>query len=221
MPVREFPDPRTAGPDGLVAVGGDLHPETLLLAYRSGIFPWPSPGLPMLWFSPPERGILDFAHLHVPRSLRAARRRSELRFTFDTAFAEVIRGCAATPRPGQDGTWITTGIEAAYVQLHRLGVAHSVEAWHGRRLVGGLYGVDIDGAFAAESMFYREPNASKLALLHFVGHLRRRGLDWLDIQMLTPHLERLGAEAIPREEFLARLQRTRARRLRLFERGPE
>ncbi len=216
MPIRRFPDPRSATRDGLVAVGGDLHPDTLRLAYRQGIFPWPAPGLPLLWFSPPERGILDFGDLHVPRSLERACRRSALRLTVDADFAGVIRGCAGAPRPGQAGTWITAEIVEAYERLHRLGIAHSVEAWDGSRLVGGIYGVEVDGAFAAESMFYRSANASKLALLHLVAHLGSRGLDWLDIQVLTPHMERLGARAVARESFLARLAATRARGLRLF-----
>lgn len=217
MPVRAFPDPRSASPEGVVAIGGDLHPETLLLAYRQGIFPWPVNGMPLLWFCPPERGILQFNELHVPRSLERARRRTTLRFTIDAAFPMVIRACAGSPRPGQDGTWITRDIVGAYVRLHRLGIAHSAEAWDGDHLVGGIYGVDVDGAFAAESMFYREPNASKLALLHLIDHLRQRGLDWLDIQVLTPHLARLGARAIGRDDFLEKLARTRRRRVRLFE----
>jgi len=216
MPVLEFPDPSTANPEGVVAIGGDLHPDSLRLAYRQGIFPWPVQGLPLLWFCPAERGVLEFTRLHVPRSLRYARTHTTLRFTIDGAFAQVICACADTARPGQDGTWITPQIVAAYTRLHRLGVAHSVEAWNGTRLAGGIYGVDVDGAFAAESMFYREPNASKLALLHLIDHLHRRGLDWLDTQVLTPHVVRLGARAIPRDEFLRKLRHTRARRLRLF-----
>jgi len=216
MPVAAFPDPRTSTPDGIVAVGGDLHPDSLRLAYRQGIFPWPVAGLPLLWFCPPERGVLEFAQLHIPRSLRHARRQSPLQFTTDRAFPAVIRACASTPRPGQDGTWITPAIVAAYTRLHGMGVVHSIEAWRGERLVGGLYGVDVDGAFAAESMFFYEPNASKLALLHLVEHLRGRGLDWIDIQVLTPHMARLGAHTIRRDAFLARLQHTRARGLVLF-----
>ena len=216
MPIVAFPDPLTANADGIVAVGGDLHPDSLLLAYRQGIFPWPVDGLPLLWFCPAERAILEFAELHVPRSLARARKRATLRFTIDAAFPAVIRACAEAPRPGQDGTWITLQIVAAYTLLHRMGIAHSVEAWNEKQLVGGIYGVAIDGAFAAESMFYREPNASKLALLHLIGHLRSRGLDWLDTQMLTPHIERLGAMTIPRAVFLAKLARTRARGLALF-----
>ncbi len=219
MPASRFPDPRQAGPDGLIAVGGDLRPDTLLAAYRKGIFPWPTPGLPMLWFSPPERGILEFDRLHLSRSLRYARRHSDLTFRIDTAFAEVIGWCARSPRAGQEGTWITPAILQAYIRLHELGVAHCVEAWRGSRLVGGVYGVDVDGAFAAESMFHRESNASKLALLYLVDHLESRGLDWIDIQVVTPHMEQLGARVIGREEFLSRLAETRRRGLRLFDRG--
>jgi len=216
MPIVAFPDPSSASADGIVAVGGDLHPETLLLAYRQGIFPWPVEGLPLLWFCPAERGILEFANLHIPRSLTRARKQTALRFTIDAAFPAVIRACAQAPRPGQDGTWITLPIVAAYSLLHRLGIAHSVEAWNGHDLVGGIYGVAIDGAFAAESMFYHQPNASKLALLHLIEHLQARGLEWLDTQMLTPHVERLGGTTIPRAAFLKKLARTRARGLELF-----
>jgi leucyl/phenylalanyl-tRNA--protein transferase len=217
MAIIHFPDPRTASPEGIVAIGGDLHPDSVLAAYRQGIFPWPVERLPLLWFCPPERAVLEFAELHVPRSLARARRTVKLHFTIDAAFDAVIRGCAQARRPGQQGTWITPAVISGYMRLHRLGAAHSVEAWHGDRLVGGLYGVDVDGAFAAESMFYRVPNASKLAILHLVDHLRARGLEWIDIQTLTPHMVRLGAKAIGREEFLARLRTTRARRLTLFD----
>jgi leucyl/phenylalanyl-tRNA--protein transferase len=202
--------------DDIVAVGGDLAPATLVAAYRRGIFPWPVEGLPLLWFCPRERALLDFADLHVGRSLARARRRSTLRFTVDAAFPAVIRACADAPRPGQESTWITPEIAAAYLRLHRLRVAHSVEAWRGERLVAGVYGVDVDGTFAAESMFHREPDASKLALLHLVDVLRAGGVDWLDVQVMTPHLERLGARPVPRADFLARLARTRARGLRPF-----
>jgi leucyl/phenylalanyl-tRNA--protein transferase len=217
MAIIHFPDPRSASPEGIVAIGGDLHPDSVLAAYRQGIFPWPVEKLPLLWFCPPERAVLELAELHVPRSLARARRQARLRFTIDRAFEAVIRGCAETPRPGQQGTWITPAVIAGYVRLHRLGAAHSVEAWQDERLVGGLYGVDVDGAFAAESMFYRVPNASKLAILHLADHVRERGLDWIDIQTLTPHMVRLGAKAIGREEFLARLQATRVRGLHLFD----
>ncbi len=216
MPILEFPDPRSAGSEGILAVGGDLHPDSLLLAYRQGIFPWPVPGLPLLWFCPAARGILEFADLHIPRSLVRARRRSTLRFTLDAAFPAVIRSCAQAPRPGQDGTWITPQIISAYTRLHQMGIAHSVEAWNQHRLVAGVYGVDVDGAFAAESMFYQQPDASKLALLFLIDHLHAAGLDWIDIQVLTPHLARLGAKAIRRDTFLKKLRHTRARGLQLF-----
>ena len=216
MAIIQFPDPRTASPEGIVAIGGDLHPESIVAAYRQGIFPWPVEKLPLLWFCPAERGVLHFDELHVPRSLARARRLLPYRCTIDRAFPAVIRGCADTPRPGQQGTWITPAVVAAYVRLHDMGIAHSVEAWVGEQLVGGVYGVDVDGAFAAESMFYRAPNASKIALLHLIDHLRRHGLDWIDVQTLTPHMRRLGARLISREEFLELLQRTRSRRQRLF-----
>jgi len=202
--------------DDIVALGGNLEPETLREAYRNGVFPWPADDLPLLWFCPRERAILDFATLHVGRSLARARRQTNLAFTIDAAFEDVILQCATEPRPGQDGTWITDEMIEAYVRMHALGFAHSVEAWQGERLVGGLYGVDTDGAFAAESMFYHEPYASRLALLHLVDHLRARGGAWIDIQVMTPHMERLGARVVTRREFLDLLRRTRARGLSLF-----
>lgn len=216
MPIVAFPDVRTANRDGIVGAGGDLHPQSLLLAYRQGIFPWPVEGQPLLWFCPAKRAILEFTDLHVPRSLGREQVRGRFRFTIDTAFPQVIRACAKSLRPGQIGTWITPGIIDAYVRLHELGVTHSVEAWQGDALVGGVYGVDVDGAFAAESMFYSAPNASKLALLHLIHHLQRRGLDWIDIQVLTPHLERLGAKTIRRSVFLEKLAATRRSGLSLF-----
>ena len=148
-----------------------------------------------------------------------ARRRAEREgwsFTIDRAFAEVIRFCSLVPRPGQDGTWITTQMQAAYTDFHRLGYAHSVEAWREGQLIGGMYGVDAGGAFAGESMFHLQPNASKLALLYMVDHLKHAGLDWIDVQMLTPHLAALGAREISRTEFLKKLAATRRRGLVLF-----
>jgi len=214
-----FPDPRSADEYGVVAVGGDLGPDTLLEAYRHGIFPWPIDDFPLFWFSPADRAILEFDKLHVSRSLQRARKNSQLAFTFDRAFHDVITGCARMKRPDQDGTWIRDDVIAGYTEFHRLGYAHSIEAWSGGQLVGGLYGVDVDGAFGGESMFHRVPNASKLVLLHLVDHLRERGLDWMDLQVMTPHMEQLGATAISRDAFLERLTKTRARRLRLFPRG--
>jgi leucyl/phenylalanyl-tRNA--protein transferase len=217
MGLIHFPNPKDAGDDGLVAVGGDLRPATLLEAYRGGIFPWPIKNWPLTWFSPKERAILEFDRLHVPRSLARERRRTNFTFTIDRDFRGVIESCARVPRAHEEGTWITPAMVKAYCELHALGHAHSVEAWEGGRLVGGLYGVDAGGAFAGESMFHVRPNASKLALLHLVEHLNARGLDWLDIQMLTPHMSALGAREVARDIFLERLERTLGRELRLFD----
>jgi leucyl/phenylalanyl-tRNA--protein transferase len=219
MPIVRFPDVSLATPEGIVAVGGDLHPDSLRLAYSQGIFPWPQPGYPMLWFCPDPRAILEFDRLHVSRSLQGAKRRAPRKgwtFTIDRAFGEVIRLCAQVPRFGQPGTWITSEMNAAYLEFHRRGHAHSVETWRDDCLVGGIYGVDANGAFAAESMFHLESNASNLALLHLIDHLVKRGLDWLDIQVLSPHLESLGARAVARAEFLKLLASTRQRGLKLF-----
>lgn len=217
MALIRFPDPRYSTAEGIVAVGGSLEPENVLAAYRRGIFPWPIEGLPLVWYSPPERAVLEFADLHVPRRLARERRRTTLRFTIDRDFHSVIRACAAVSRAGETGTWITPEVIEAYDELHRLGYVHSVEAWDGEALVGGIYGVDSDGAFAGESMFYLRPNASRLALLFLIEHLAARGLDWIDIQMMSPHMETLGAKVISRDRFLEKLARTRARRLKLFD----
>ncbi len=218
VPILKFPDPRNAS-EGVVAVGGDLHPDSLKLAYSQGIFPWPHEDYPLLWFSPDPRAVLEFKDLHIPRSLAKARRRAldgSCRFTIDRAFPEVIELCSRVPRAGQGGTWITPEMKDAYLKTHKLGRAHSVELWREDLLVGGIYGVDAGGAFAGESMFHLEPNASKLALLHLVEHLRERGLEWIDIQMLTPHMESLGAKEIAREEFLKKLKATLKKGLKLF-----
>jgi leucyl/phenylalanyl-tRNA--protein transferase len=203
--------------DDIVALGGELTTRSLLTAYRNGIFPWPDPEFAMMiWASPVQRGVLDFDDLHIPRSLAKDRKREPYTFTIDKAFGRVIEECAKAYRPGQSGTWITAPMIRAYRKLHELKHAHSVEAWEGEKLVGGLYGMDVDGAFCGESMFHLRPNASKLALLFLVDYLKARGLDWIDIQQLTPHMEALGAKTIPRARFLSRLQETRARGLTLF-----
>lgn len=217
MPITHFPDPRQANEEGIVAVGGDLHPQSLMLAYWNGIFPWPIEGLSVLpWFCPAERAILDFSKLHLPRSLVRAQKASTLRLSIDQDFATVIRACAEARR--DSGTWLTDEMIAAYEELHRLGHAHSVEAWAGPELVGGVYGVDVGGVFAGESMFFKRANASKLALLHLIAHLREAGAEWMDIQVMTPHMRALGAELIPRDRFLDRLERARARKLQPFRR---
>jgi leucyl/phenylalanyl-tRNA--protein transferase len=216
MALVRFPDPRDSTPEGIVAVGGEPRPDFLREAYRRGIFPWPVEGYPLLWFSPPERAVLDFGELHVPRRLARERRRTRLRFTIDRAFERVIRACSSVERAHERGTWITPEVVEGYCEFHRRGHAHSVEAWEGEELVGGVYGVDAGGAFAGESMFYLRPNASKLALLFLIDHLRARGLDWLDIQVMTPHMEALGARLISRDEFLDRLSRELRRGRGLF-----
>jgi leucyl/phenylalanyl-tRNA--protein transferase len=222
MPVLQFPDPEHTTREGIVAVGGDLHPDTLRLAYGQGIFPWPHQGMPLLWFCPPRRAILDFHALHIPKRLQRTRRLSTFHFTIDTAFNEVISACKLSERPDQEGTWITDGIEEAYREAHRLGFAHSVEAWsENGELVGGLYGVDSGGVFGGESMFHRQSDASKLALLFLVDHLASRGATFLDIQMMTPHMKALGAQEIPRRQFLKRLAAERARNLTLFDPASE
>jgi len=196
-----MPDPRTALPNGLLAIGGDLEPGTVLAAYRAGIFPWPDPDERLLWWSPDPRAILPLDGFHESRSLRRTRRRAGFRVTFDHAYPRVVEGCADR----SEGTWITPAIIAAYVSLHRLGWAHSIEVWAGERLVGGVYGVAIGRFFAAESMFHREPDASKVALAELVEHLRRIGFRLLDVQLPTPHLASLGAVLISRDEYLRRL----------------
>jgi leucyl/phenylalanyl-tRNA--protein transferase len=202
--------------DDIVAVGGSLDETSLLQAYRQGVFPWPAEGLPLLWYCPLERAILRFEKLHIGRNLMRARKKSQLRFTIDAAFDRVIGHCAAIERPDQDATWINPEMILAYRQLHTRGIAHSVEAWEGERLVGGLYGIDCGGSFSGESMFHLVPDASRLALLYLIDHLERRGCSWIDCQVMTPHFERLGAEEVPREFFLRELASALAAGSKLF-----
>ncbi|QNN54509.1 leucyl/phenylalanyl-tRNA--protein transferase [Nocardioides mesophilus] len=200
-----FPDPATVEPDDLVAMGADLEPGTLLAAYRGGLFPMPGEGVDgVLWWSPLERGVLPLEALRVSRSLRQAVRRMEIRV--DTAFSEVVSACGD---PGREGGWIDEDIAAAYLRLHELGWAHSVEAWQDGELVGGLYGVAIGGLFAGESMFHRVRDASKVALVGLVELLRdEHAADrLLDVQWQTPHLASLGVVTVPRRRYL-RLLRT-------------
>lgn len=195
-----FPSPESADPDGLLAVGGDLEPGTLLVAYRAGVFPMPVDRM-MAWWSPHPRAVLPLDAFHVSRSLQRSRRK--YRGTFDTAFAAVVDGCADPDRPHG---WITSDIRNAYVRLHELGWAHSSEVWtEDGDLAGGVYGVAIGAFFAAESMFYRARDASKVALLNLVDKLRRDGVDLFDCQWQTPHLQSLGVVEIPRTEYLRRL----------------
>jgi leucyl/phenylalanyl-tRNA--protein transferase len=204
----------------IVAVGGDFKPITLISAYRRGIFPWPIDGLPLLpWFCPKRRAVVEFEELHIPRSLARARRKLPFRFSIDAAFPDVIRHCATVPRADQ-GTWITQEVITGYTELHKLGHAHSVEVWEGDELVGGVYGVEADGYFSAESMFHTRSYASKLALLHLFDHMKAKGAYWCDIQVMTPHMVGLGAKEISRKEFLRRIEEAKARGVRLFDAPP-
>ena len=188
-------------PNGLLCAGGDLSPQRLLEAYRHGIFPWFSEGEPILWWSPDPRMVLFPAELKLSRSLAKTLRRGQYEVRLDTAFPAVIHECSL-PRPGQDGTWITAQMQQAYVRLHELGHAHSVEAWIGGELAGGLYGMAIGRAFYGESMFSRVSDASKIALAHLARYLERRGFAVIDCQMKTAHLASLGAREIRRSELL-------------------
>lgn len=192
-------------PDGLLAVGGDLSPERLLAAYRQGIFPWFSPGEPILWWSPDPRMVLFPDELRITRSLAKTLRNADYEIRLDTAFDRIIAACAETSRDGQSGTWITPEMQAAYRRLHALGHAHSVETWQAGRLVGGLYGIALGRAFFGESMFSHRTDASKIALAHLCRFLAAQGFGIIDCQMETAHLASMGARPIPRDEFLARI----------------
>lgn len=201
----------------IVSFGDPLTVENLRNAYRLGIFPWHVDGLPLPWYCPEKRAILEFSDLHIPRSLERARRKDLFSFTINKAFADVIQNCARISRKGETGTWITDDFIRSYCDLYRIGMAHSVEAWDAEgNLVGGVYGVDAGGVFCGESMFHTADNASKLALLFMIDHLRSRGSTWLDAQVMTPHIRALGAKEIRRSEFLKKLKETQARRLSLF-----
>ena len=213
--MSRFPDPRYSRSD-IVAVGGDLNVDTLRDAYRHGIFPWPHEGLPLPWFSPRRRAVILFNQMHVGRSTHKAARSAPYTFTIDRAFEDVIRSCSSSPRPDQDGTWIEPEIITAYIGLHRAGDAHSVEAWQDGVLAGGLYGIDSGGVFTGESMFHRAPNASKLALLYLIEHVQQRGATWLDCQVMTPHMEALGAREIARARFLDLLADAQSSGIELF-----
>lgn len=201
-----FPDPRGAvrigSLNGFVALGGDLSVERLLLAYRSGIFPWSVD--PITWWSPDPRGILELRHFHVGRSLARTLRKGTFRVTANTAFRAVMEACGQ-PGPGRPSSWISPEFIEAYGRLHQAGHAHSLECWQGDDLVGGVYGVQVGGLFSGESMFHRVADASKVALFHLVERLRRQGFGLFDVQMVTPHTRYLGATNLSREEYLRRL----------------
>ncbi|HCH62958.1 MAG: leucyl/phenylalanyl-tRNA--protein transferase [Deltaproteobacteria bacterium] len=211
MPVYRLPESHVfppadhAEPSGLLAVGGDLHPRRIVMAYAQGIFPWYSEGDPILWFSPDPRCVLEPQSLHLGRSLKKRIRRGDYEIRLDTAFEAVIRECRAAGRPGQTGTWITDDMERAYIELHRMGFAHSAEAWKDGQLVGGLYGVAIGHVFSGESMFAHASDASKVAFVWLVRQLTLWGFDLIDCQIETDHLQRFGAQPLSREAFLERL----------------
>lgn len=202
-----FPPPEQAEPDGLLAVGGDLSPERLLLAYQKGIFPWYSEGQPILWWSPDPRLILEPEEFHVSRRLRQKLKKGLFRVTFDQAFESVIRACAKVPRRGQEGTWITPEMERAYVRLHQLGFAHSAESWLKGELVGGVYGISLGRCFFGESMFSSVSDASKAALAALVERVKHWGFHMIDAQVTTRHMVSLGAKEVPRRVFLGRLRK--------------
>ena len=208
LPGDPFPpvDFALTDPNGLLAAGGDLSPTRLIDAYARGIFPWFGDDDPVLWWSPDPRMVLYCTELRISRSLRRVIRSGRFRITMDTAFAEVMTGCAE-PRPGQDGTWITAAMTDAYMRLFALGYAHSVEAWLDDTLAGGLYGVAIGRMFFGESMFARVTDASKVAFVHLVSQLERWQMPMIDCQMSTQHLASFGAREIPRREFTREVRR--------------
>ncbi len=205
--LKNFPDTGTAlsEPNGLLCAGGDLEPQTIISAYSKGIYPWFSDDQPILWWSPDPRMVLFPKEFKVSKSLAKTVRSGKFEVRFDTAFADVIAGCAE-PREPDGGTWIVPEMQEAYASLHELGVAHSVESWQNEKLVGGLYGVALGRMFFGESMFARETDASKVALVAMVEKLKRDGFELIDCQQETRHLARFGARPIPRQEFVQRLQ---------------
>ncbi|MEO1448089.1 MAG: leucyl/phenylalanyl-tRNA--protein transferase [Bacteroidota bacterium] len=200
-----FPPAHLANPDGILAVGGDLQAERLLLAYENGIFPWYDEEDPIIWWAPDPRFVLFPADLKVSKSMRQVLRRETFRMSFDQDFPAVIRQCQKTPRPGQRGTWITDAMQQAYIDLHEMGFAHSVEVWQDELLVGGLYGVSLGNSFFGESMFAHVSNASKAGFITLVRRLEQEGFQLIDCQVYTKHLESLGAKEIPREQFMRQL----------------
>ncbi len=202
-----FPSVENASKEGLVAIGGDLSPERLLLSYARGIFPWYSKNEPILWWSPDPRCILPLDGLIVPRRLQRKYKSNAFHCTINTDFASVIDHCACVPRPGQDGTWILPEMRQAYMRLHHLGFAHSVECWKGDALVGGVYGVALGKAFFGESMFHCMPDASKIALLYLVEQLQAHSFTLFDCQQETPHMLRMGAQSVSRRTFAVLLEK--------------
>lgn len=210
-----FPPPSSSRPNGLLAVGGDLSPERLLLAYSQGIFPWYEEGLPILWWSPPVRAVLEPGQVHVGRTFRKTLAKCSFEIRYDTQFAWVIKACAEIPRAGQKGTWILKEMQEAYLSLHQKGYAHSVEVYDQGRLVGGLYGIAIGGTFCGESMFSLVADASKIGFFFLTSHLIQLEFDLIDCQIMNPYLSQLGAYEISRNDFLYRLNHSLKKPTRL------
>ncbi|MEQ9231603.1 MAG: leucyl/phenylalanyl-tRNA--protein transferase [Cyclobacteriaceae bacterium] len=201
-----FPPVSQAEPDGLVAIGGDLSPERLMLAYRSGIFPWFNEDEPIMWYSPNPRSVLLPENLHISGTLKGLLKQNKYEVRYNTDFRGVIGNCRQAPRVGQDGTWISQEMQDAYIRLHELGLATSVEVWREEKLVGGIYGIDLGHVFCGESMFSLESNTSKIALVTLVQDIQKRGGILFDCQVHSTHVESMGAVEIPREEFVGYLE---------------
>ncbi|MDN3641662.1 leucyl/phenylalanyl-tRNA--protein transferase [Lutimonas halocynthiae] len=201
-----FPPVEMASVEGILAFGGDLRPERLILAYQNGIFPWYNEGEPIIWYCPEERMVLFPQELRISKSMRQLMRNNTFRITTNTAFEQVISQCQNSPRKDQLGTWITDDMKQAYLKLHELGFAKSVEVWQDDQLVGGLYGIDLGHVFCGESMFSKESNTSKLAFIHLVQELQKKDYKLIDCQVYNEHLESLGAREIPRSEFMGFLR---------------
>jgi leucyl/phenylalanyl-tRNA--protein transferase len=200
-----FPPVEDADEDGLLAIGGDLTPARLLLAYRSGIFPWFNDEDPIYWWSPDPRFVLYTSQLKISKSMQQVINKQTFQFSTNKAFKDVIKACSTVPRNGQDGTWITNEMQEAYLHMHQLGYAHSAEAWLNNKLVGGLYGIRLGNVFFGESMFSHVSNASKFAFIHYVQQLQKENVQLIDCQLHTLHLESLGATMIPRKTFMQHL----------------
>ncbi|MDX1769834.1 leucyl/phenylalanyl-tRNA--protein transferase [Arenibacter troitsensis] len=201
-----FPDVEKADEDGLLAVGGDLSPERLLLAYKNGIFPWFNEDSMILWWSPDPRMVLFPEKVKISKSMAQVMKSNKFRITWNTEFEKVINACSAVIRKGQHGTWITPEMKSAYLKLHQMGIAKSIEVWENDLLVGGLYGIDLGNVFCGESMFSSTSNASKFAFICLAKELQQKKYKLIDCQVYTAHLESLGAEEIPRKQFMAILK---------------
>ncbi len=207
MMIKKFPPVHYADENGLLLIGGDLQVDSILLAYKNGIFPWPiSEELPLAWFSPDPRGVIDFEDFHISTSLKKCINKGEFKICYNTDFYQVIVNCARVKRPSQNETWITKKIIDGFFKLYQAGYAYSVESYYQDKLVGGIYGVCIDGITSGESMFFYRSNASKVALVHLIDKLKASGIRYLDTQMISPVISYLGGKNISREQFINRLK---------------